>query len=95
METNLSYCGGSNAFFSSDSKKWIGHIRTLAAKNPDEVKIIKQPEENDGCIYAEVPVEYFKLTPKRRHVMTEEQMERAKERGRKLAELHTKKNKGE
>ena len=55
METCFNYCEKDKAFFSSDEKKWINRIRRLAKKYPDKVFILKQPEDNDGCIYARLP----------------------------------------
>jgi len=61
METSFNYCDKNLAFFSSDERKWINKIRRLADKFPDQVTIIAQPEDNDGCIYASLPVESMKI----------------------------------
>jgi len=61
METSFSYCDKDRAFFSSDERKWINKIRRLADKFPDRVTILAQPEDNDGCIYASLPVEAMKI----------------------------------
>ena len=65
METSISYTTKDRAYVSSDERKWINRIRILQKKYPGEVYILKQPEENDGCIYATVPVSYVKIQPKR------------------------------
>lgn len=75
METCFNYCDDKQAFFSSDERKWITRIRKLQAQNPDEVIILRQPETNDGCIYAKLPASYLKIQPKKKMVMTEERKE--------------------
>ncbi len=75
METCFNYCDDKQAFFSSDERKWITRIRKLQAQNPDEVIILRQPETNDGCIYAKLPASYLKVQPKKKMVMTEERKE--------------------
>lgn len=73
METVFEYCDRDNAYFSSDERKWITRIRKLAEQHPSEVTILNQPETNDGCIYARLPVEYLKISPKRRVDLSDEQ----------------------
>ena len=65
METAASYTTKDCMFFSSDERKWISKVRKLKQKYPDQVEIIREPEANDGCIYARVPVCWLKLTPPR------------------------------
>jgi len=55
METNFDYCDKERAWFSSDEPRWINRIRKLAARFPDQVTILRQPEDNDGCIVARLP----------------------------------------
>lgn len=74
-------------YFSSDERKWITRIRKLAEEHADEVTILNQPETNDGCIYARLPVEYLKIAPKRRVDMSDEQRLIAAERMRLLHKL--------
>lgn len=78
MDTSLSYTSHDFVTFSSDERTWIFRIRKLAEKHPDEVRIIKQPEDNDGCIYAQIPYDWFRIAPKRK--LTEEQKRVAAER---------------
>ena len=73
METVFEYCHKDAAYFSSDERRWITRIRKLAEAHPDEVTILKQPEQNDGCIYARLPVEYLKIAPKRHVDMSDEE----------------------
>lgn len=84
METSCSYTDAV-MFFSSDERKWISKIRRMAETNPSEVIILRQPEENDGCIYAKLPSEYLKIAPKRHIELSDEQREARAER---LRELH-------
>ena len=49
-------------------QKWINLIRKMQANKPDEVTIISQPEENEGCIYAKIPVSYLKITQKKKKI---------------------------
>ena len=79
-ETCFEYVKGDVAFFSSDELKWINAIMKLKAEHPNEVKIIKAPEYNDGCIYCSLPSDWLKVRPPR--AVTDEQ----RERGRQLAE---------
>jgi hypothetical protein len=71
METSISYTTKDKAFFSSDERRWINRIRTLKEKYPDMVQVIAEPEDNDGCIYASIPIEWMKIQPKRAY--TDEQ----------------------
>ena len=82
METCANYLDGGQLYFSSDERKWINKIRRLAETHPDEVTIIAQPENNDGCIYARMPVNYLKIQPKKACHMTDEQKLIAAERAR-------------
>ena len=72
METSCSYVG-KDAFFSSDERKWHTRIMKLAEDHTEEVTIIRRPEENDGCIYAKLPADWFKIQPKRTRELTDEQ----------------------
>lgn len=83
METSCSYTD-QWAWFSSDERKWATRIRKLAEQHPDEVVILRTPEENDGCIYAKIPSSWFKIQPKISRNLTDEQRLILRERGRKL-----------
>lgn len=80
METCFEYIDKEDAYFSSDERKWIARIRKLAEKFPDKVVILKQPEENDGCIYARLPQNFMKIAPKRAVNYTDEQIAMLTER---------------
>lgn len=71
METCFNYCDRARGFFSSDERKWINRIYKLKEKYPDKIRIIAEPETNDGCLYVELPTEWLKITPPRTY--TEEQ----------------------
>lgn len=78
METSFSY-SGEKAYFSSDERKWISKIRKLAEKYPDEVRIIALPENNDGCIYVELPTSWLKVQPPIKRELTEEERQELRE----------------
>lgn len=78
METSISYCDPGWAFVSSDERRWINHIRKLADKKPDEVVILKEPEENGGFIYAKIPPKWVRIAPPREvHLTDEDRAKRA------------------
>lgn len=73
METCFNYCQPDTAFFSSDERRWVNKIRKLAESHPDEVTIIREPDENDGCIYCSLPVRWLNVRPPAKRNFTEEQ----------------------
>ena len=75
METCANYTDRNELFFSSDERRWITRIRKLAEAHPEEVRIIREPETNDGCIYARMPYSYLHIQRKRELELTEEQRE--------------------
>ena len=82
METCFNYCNKEHGFFSSDEKRFITKIRRLKEKYPDEVRIIAEPKDNNGCIYCELPSEWLQIQPKRKLNLTEEQREELRVRAR-------------
>lgn len=72
MDTSFSYTDRDKGAFSSDEWKWINRIRKLKQEYPDEVRIDHEPEKNDGCICAMIPVSWFRIAPPRKVEMTEE-----------------------
>lgn len=86
METSLSYTDRGRAYFSSDEAKWIKFIRDMQFSHPAEVQVIADPSENDGCIYAIIPVSWFKLKPRAISKMSDERKEELRERMRKIRE---------
>ena len=89
METCFNYVDKDHAFFSSDEKRWINKIRKLKEQNPDDIRVIAEPETNDGCIYVELPASWLRIVPKQKREMTEEKKEELRER---LATLRDRKN---
>lgn len=73
METCFNYCQPDTAFFSSDERRWITKIRKLAESHPEEVRIIRQPDDNDGCIYCSLPVRWLNVRPPMKRTFTDEQ----------------------
>lgn len=80
METCFNYTDKNSAYFSSDERKWINHIRQLKEEHPDEVTILAEPEDNDGCIYCKLPADCLKIQFKRHLELTEEQKEERRRR---------------
>lgn len=73
-ETCWNYIDGDDrASFCSGERRWHTKIRKLAEQNPDEVEIIRQPEDNGGVIYARLPPSYLKISPKKKMMLTEEE----------------------
>ena len=80
METCANYTTKDCMFFSSDERRWIHKVQVLKEKYPDRVEIIREPENNDGCIYAKLPVNWLKLTPER--VLSDDVRARLSENGK-------------
>lgn len=74
METCFNY-SSDKAYFSSDERKWINKIHRLKEQHPDKVTILREPQSNNGCIYATLPSETLKIQFKREY--TEEQKQAA------------------
>ena len=53
-------------------------ILRLAEEHPDEVAVICRPEENNGFLFAHVPLKWLRIQPPKQ--MSAEQREKAKER---------------
>ncbi len=65
METVFNYTDLSAAYVSSDEPRWKNKLLKLAEEHPEEVTIIRRPEENDSCIYAKIPVKWIRIHPPR------------------------------
>lgn len=78
METCFNYVDKDVAFFSSDERRWINKIRKLKEQHPDEIQILAEPENNDGCIYCRLPSYTLKIQFKREY--TEEERQAAREK---------------
>ena len=86
METCFNYTTKDKAFFSSDERKFITKVRKLKEKYPDKVRIIRELEDNDGCIYCELPVEWFTVRVPKQMNYTDEQKEKARVRMNQMIE---------
>lgn len=69
----MNYTDTDLMYISSDERKIINRILRLKERHPEDVKIIRPPEINDGCLYATIPVKWLKIAPPRTANMTEEQ----------------------
>ena len=58
-----SIAGEKTGTLCSSERKWGTKIKKLASKFPNEVKIKR--ENSDGSFVAEIPVSWFKISPKR------------------------------
>ena len=80
METCFNYTEKEHGFFSSDERRFITKVRKLKEQYPDQVRIIKEPEENDGCIYCEMPTAWFTIRVPVKRVLTDEQRAEIRDR---------------
>lgn len=62
------------------SRRHITRIRRLAAAHPEAVEIIREPEHNDGYLYARIPASWIRINPPKEMNYTEEQREAIGER---------------
>lgn len=58
---------------STNERKWINKLTKLAEVYPNEVHIMKLPEENYGALLIAVPKTWFKISPPRQRTLSEEQ----------------------
>jgi hypothetical protein len=87
METCCEYLDDKVMWVSSDQQKIINRVRKLAETYPDSVAIKRQPEQNDGCIYATMPADWLKLNPPRKIELTDERKAELSERLRTAREI--------
>lgn len=74
METCINYCEADGwAYVSSDERRWINRVRCLAAGHPEQCRILRQPEENQGFVYARIPQGWVKISPPKAVHLTDEQ----------------------
>ena len=92
METCCEYLDDKVMWVSSDQQKIINRVRKLAETYPDSVTIKRQPEQNNGCIYATMPAEWLKLNPPRKIELTDERKAELSERLRTAREIRTNNN---
>lgn len=72
IETCINYCEVDKAFVSSNERRWITKVLKLAQEHPDEVTILKKPEDNNGVIYARFPAKWARISPPKKMHMTDE-----------------------
>lgn len=82
METCFNYTEKGHGFFSSDERKFITKVRKLKKQFPDMVRIIAEPEGNDGCIYCEMPTDWFTIRATKKYTMTDEQKQKFSDRAK-------------
>ena len=75
METCFDYTTREYGYFSSDEPKYIRKVRKLKEQYPEQVRIIREPEENNGCIYCTLPIEWFRIQVPKKMNYTDEQRE--------------------
>ena len=80
METSCTYTDKERMYLSTDERRIITRVLKFQEKNPNDVTIIKYPEENDGCLYCIVPPSWLKITPPVKRELTEEQRKAQAER---------------
>lgn len=87
MDTGISFTDGDYAYASSDDPGIKAAWLKMMQQWPDEVRILKRPEENDGCLYIRLPLKMARHAVKRliltkREPMSEERKAAAAERMR-------------
>lgn len=80
METSCTYTDKERMYLSTDERRIITRVLKFQEKYPNDVTIIKYPEENDGCLYCIVPPSWLKITPPVKRELTEEQRKASYER---------------
>ena len=85
METCFDYCNKEHGYFSSDERRFINRVRNLKEQYPEKVRIIKEPEDNDGCIYCELPVEWFTIRVPKKMNLTDEQRKELSDRMKRIS----------
>lgn len=70
--------GQKTAAVTLHDRRLRNRILKLAEERPDEVAVICRPEENNGFLFAHIPVKWLRIQPPKQ--MSEEQREKAKER---------------
>ena len=55
--------GSQTALVTFSQGRYISQVKTLAERFPEDVQILKLPEDNHGYLLACLPVRYIKLRP--------------------------------
>ena len=86
-ETCVEYIDIDNyATFCSSERKWINKITKYVTSHPDEVQMVRTPEDNCGVIYAHIPKSWLKINPPKKMNLTDEQKAERTERMRKIVQ---------
>ena len=80
IETACEYLDDKVMRVYTDERRMITKLLKIAKEHPNEVEIIRLPEENDGCLYFKCPASYLKISPPVKRIMTDEQRIAATER---------------
>ena len=65
MDTSFEYIDKTTAYISSTENSWYKKMLKLQEQYPEQVKILRTPEENAGYLYASFPVDWIKIRPKK------------------------------
>lgn len=79
IETCINYCDPDKAFVSSNERRWITKVQKLAQEHPDEMVILRKPEDNNGVIYARFPAKWARISPPKKIHMTDERRDKLAE----------------
>ena len=79
IETCFNYTTREAGYFSSNEPKYISKVHKLKEQFPDKVTIIAEPEDNDGVIYAKMPISFFRLQASHSRIMTDEEKDTLRE----------------
>lgn len=73
-ETCFNWTAEGPCFASSDDRHWIAILRRMAKEHPEDVTILAEPQNNDGCIYVKMPTSYIHVhAPRKNKPLTDEQ----------------------
>lgn len=84
METCCDYLDREKMYVSTDEAKLKSKLLQYKEEFPDQVDILKTPEENQGTLYCTVPPSWLKIRPVKNRNYTEEQKAEMAKRFRKV-----------
>ena len=76
--------GQKTAAVTLHDRRLRNRILRLAEQHPDEVAVICRPEENNGFLFAHIPLKWLRIQPPKQ--MSEELKERGRQQLQKLRE---------
>lgn len=76
--------GQKTAAVTLHDRRLRNRILKLAEQHPDEVAVICRPEENNGFLFAHIPLKWLRIQPPKQ--MSEELKERGRQQLQKLRE---------